>query len=177
MECTHPTQIQLQYLPVASQLESWRLKSIVKVNIPSSIPATVCDSLNTVGYLLEVFFRLWIPFLGLYFYFCLELALKTWAKASLTPSLRVHDPNHTHSLASFQCSGLSDKRKLHLTECCLQVQKWCPYKGRGVVPEPVCANKVRNGPVRAFLGPAKAAAMCTAPCPETHPPPPIPPFC
>ena len=91
-------------------------------------------------------------FFGPYFHFCLELALETWAKASLTPSLRVHDPNHTHSLASFQWSGLSDQRALHLTECCLQVQKWCPYKGRGVVPEPVCANKVRNGPASANQG-------------------------
>ena len=147
-----PTQTQLQYLPVASQLESWQLKSIVKVNIPSSIPATICNSFNTIGYLLEVFFRLWIPFLGPYFYFCLELVLKTWAKASLTLSSWVDDPNHTHSLASFQCSGLSDKCKLHLTECCLQVQKWCPYKGKGVVPELVCANKVRNGPPSANQG-------------------------
>ena len=31
-------------------------------------------------------------------------------------------------------------------------------------------------PTKAFLQPAKAAAMCTAPRAETHPPPPIPPF-
>ena len=31
-------------------------------------------------------------------------------------------------------------------------------------------------PTRAFLQPAKAAAMCTAPGTETRPPPPIPPF-
>ena len=48
--------------------------------------------------------------------------------------------------------GLSDQCVLHLTECCLQVQKWCPYKERGVVPEPVCANKVRNGPASADQG-------------------------
>ena len=73
-------------------------------------------------------------------------------KASLTQSLWIHDPNHTHSLANFQWSGLSEQRALHLAECCLQVQKWCPYKGRGVVPEPVCANKVRNGPASANQG-------------------------
>ena len=114
-------------------------------------------------------------FFGLYFNFCLELALETWAKASLTQSLWVHHPNHTHSLASFQLSGLSDQQVLHLTECCLQV----PYKGREVVPEPVCAYKVRNGPTsltKAFLLSAKAAVMCTAPRAETRPPPPIPPF-
>ena len=31
-------------------------------------------------------------------------------------------------------------------------------------------------PTKAFLYPAKAAAMCTALCAETRPPPPIPPF-
>ena len=31
-------------------------------------------------------------------------------------------------------------------------------------------------PVKAFLQPAKAAAMCTASHVETRPPPPIPPF-
>ena len=31
-------------------------------------------------------------------------------------------------------------------------------------------------PTKAFLQPTKAAAMCTAPCAETRPPPPIPPF-
>ena len=81
-------------------------------------------------------------FFGPYFHFCLEPAMETWAKAFLTPSLRVHDPNHTHSLASFQWAGLSDQRVLQLTESCLQIQKWCPYKARGVVPEPVCANTV-----------------------------------
>ena len=88
-------------------------------------------------------------FLGPYFYFCLEPALETRAKASLTSSLRVHDPNHTHSLASFQWSGLSDQRVLQLTESCLQIQKWYLYKVRGVVPEPVCANRARNDPATA----------------------------
>ena len=91
-------------------------------------------------------------FFGPYFDFCLELALETWAKASLTQSFWVHDPKHTHSLAGFWWSGLSDQRALHLTECCLQVQKWCLYKGRGVVPGLVCANKVRNGPASTDQG-------------------------
>ena len=129
--------------------------------------AFIINSLTTVGYLLGVVFRLWIPFWSV-FHFCLESALETWAKASLTPPLRaVHDPNHTHSLVSFQWSGFSDQRALQLTESCLQIQKWCPYKARGVVPEPICANKARNGQgschVHGTLG-------------WTHPPPPIPPF-
>jgi len=92
-------------------------------------------------------------FFGPYFHFCFEPALETWAKASsVAPSLRVHDPNHTYSLASFQWSGLSDQQALQLTESCLQIQKWCPYKVRGVVPEPACANKVRNGEAAADQG-------------------------
>ena len=99
-------------------------------------------------------------FFGPYFHFCFELALETWAKASLTQSLWLHDPNHTHSLASFQRSRLSNQRVLHLTEYCLQVQKWCPYKGRGVYPEPVCANMVRNGPASADQG-FSTASQCS----------------
>ena len=41
---------------------------------------------------------------GSYFLFCLELALETLAKASLTHSLWVHDLNYTQSLVSFQRS-------------------------------------------------------------------------
>ena len=74
---------------------------------------------------------------------------RLWAVGTVVIFLRVHDPNHTHSLASFQWSGLSDQQALQLTESCLQIQKWCPYKARGVVPELVCANKARNGPVTA----------------------------
>ena len=69
-------------------------------------------------------------------------------------------PNHTHSLASFQWSG-------------------CPYKARGVVPEPVCANKVRNGPASADQGFSTASqGSCHVHGTPgwTHPPPPIPPF-
>ena len=119
-------------------------------------------------------------FFGLYFHFCLELALKTWAKASLTQSLWVHEPNHTHSLVSFQWSGLSDQWALHLTECCLQVQKWyVPLQGEGRGSGAcLCQqNEKWSSQCRpTFLQPAKAAAMCTAPLTETHPPPSVPPF-
>ena len=118
-------------------------------------------------------------FFGPCFHFCSEPALEPWAKASLTPSFRVHDPNHTHSPASFQWSGLSDKRALQLTESCLQIHKWCSYKARGVVPEPVCANKARNGPATADQGSSLASqGSCHVHGTPgwTHPPPPIPPF-
>ena len=118
-------------------------------------------------------------FFGPYFDF-LELALETWANTSLTQSLWVHDPNHTHSLVSFQWSGLSDQRVLHLTECCL-------YKSRNGAPTRggewflrlfvlTRWEMVQLVPTKAFLQPAKAAAMCTAPWAETCPPPPILPF-
>ena len=96
-------------------------------------------------------------FLGSYFHFRLELALKTWAKTSWRHSLRVHDLDHTHSLVSVQLSGLSNQLTLLPTENCLQYQKWCPYKGRGVVSMPVCANKVRNGPASADQGHSTAS--------------------
>ena len=119
---------------------------------------------SSLGYYIDTFF-------GPYFHFCLELALETWAKALLTHSLWVHDPNHTHSLADFQWSGLFDQRTLRLTENCLQIQKWCPYRGRGVVSAPICANMVSSQYwPRLFY---KAAAMCTACHDYTRPLPPI----
>ena len=81
-------------------------------------------------------------FFGLYFHFYLELALETWVKASLTHSLGVHDLNHTHSLANFYWSGLSD----HERSSWLKLPRNDPpYKGRGVVSMPICANEGRNG--------------------------------
>ena len=46
---------------------------------------------------------------------------------------------------------------LQLTESYLQIQKWCPYKARGVIAEPVCANKVRIGPATANQGSSLAS--------------------
>ena len=86
----------------------------------------------------------------------------------------------THSLANFQWSWLSDQRMLEhslvgepwpseshdhfqickqflvrqicLTKNCLQIWKWWPYKGRGVISVPICAKKVRNSPPSANQG-------------------------
>ena len=118
-------------------------------------------------------------FFGPYFYFCLELAPENWAKAH---SLWDHDPNHTHLLASFQWSGLSDQWTLRLTEnYCSQVWKWCPYRGGGMrFLHPFVLTRVINGPAssadQAVVQTAKAAAMCTACHEYAHPPPPIPPL-
>ena len=72
----------------------------------------IINSLTTVGYLLGVFFRLWIHFL-------VCISTSAWSQHRKLESLRVHDPNHTHSLGSFQWSGLSNQRALQLTESCL----------------------------------------------------------
>ena len=115
-------------------------------------------------------------FFGLYFHYCLELALETWAKASsVTHSLWVHELRHTHSLASFQWSGLSGLQTLRLTENCQQIWKWCPYGGRGVVLCPFVLIRwemAQPVPTKAVLQAAKAAAMCTACLKYARPPPP-----
>ena len=49
----------------------------------------------------------------------------------------MHGIDHTHSLASFQLSGLFNQRMPYLTEKCL-------YKGRRAVSLPICASNVRN---------------------------------
>ena len=93
-------------------------------------------------------------------YFHLELALKTWAKASLSQSLEVHEfDTLVHSFASFQWWRFCNQWTLLLTENC---QKWSPYK---VVFMPVSlARWVVFQPVltKGILHPAKAAAMCLA---------------
>ena len=85
-------------------------------------------------------------FHGLYFHFCLELALETWVKSLVTHSLWLHDLGHTHSLASVQCSGPSDQRTLLRTTKCLNCQKWNLYKMKGAFSTPICARKQTNGP-------------------------------
>ena len=72
-------------------------------------------------------------FLGPYFHFCLELVMETRAKASLTHPL---------------ISELSIVRDLRPASTLPD----CPYKGRGVVSVPICANKVRIGPANANQG-------------------------
>ena len=129
--------------------------------MPATVSSGCFNFLTTVGYLLEVCLRLRIPS-----FVCISTSAWNYvAKASLTHSLWVHDPNHTHSLVSFQWSGFSKQWVLCLTKNCLQIRKWCPNKGRGVVSAPICANKVRNGQsvsTKAVLQPVKAGAMCTA---------------
>ena len=62
------------------------------------------------------------------------------SQSSLRQSLQVHELHHTHLLAGFQRSGLSEWWALLLTKNCLRY-----HKGRGVVSTAICANKVRSG--------------------------------
>ena len=83
-------------------------------------------------------------YFGLYPHFHLELALETWAKASLTHSLWVHDLTHTHSLANFQWLEFS----VHsITWICLATSPY-PTFFANVKPifETDCANRYNMWP-------------------------------
>ena len=71
----------------------------------------------------------------------------------------------------WQRAGCSQLRKAYLHH---QVRAEEPYLHPFVSKRREMAQPV---PTKAFLQPAKAAAMCTAPRAETLPPPPITPFC
>ena len=105
----------------------------------------------------------------------LQARLETWAKGFYIKPLEVHDLCHAHSLASLQWSGLSDQWML-LPEKCLQCQKWSLYKSRGAFLHPFMLKRREMAqllPTKAFLQPAKTAAMCMASPVYAHPPPPI----
>ena len=117
-----------------------------------------------------------------YFHFCYELAVETSAKCSSIKPLKVHDLCYTHSLASLQWTGLSNQWTLLLTDNCLQCQKCMEplQKQRSLFYAHLCWKGEKwpsqCRPRLFYLQSAKAAAMYTAPCAETHPPPPIPHF-
>ena len=119
------------------------------------------NSLTTVGYLLGVFFRLWISFLVLISTSASSyIALETWTTASLTQSLWVHDP---------LISELSMVRALWPASA---PPDWMLPTSPEMVPlqgewflslfVPTRWEMVQPVPTKAFLQPAKAAAMCTA---------------
>ena len=59
---------------------------------------------------------------------------------------------------------------------CLQCQKWSLYKSRGAFLHPFMLKRREMAqllPTKAFLQPAKTAAMCMASPDYAHPPPPI----
>ena len=53
------------------------------------------NSLATVGYLQKVFIRLWIFFFGLYFHFCLKLALETLYRHILCGFMTLATPTYS----------------------------------------------------------------------------------
>ena len=91
-------------------------------------------------------------FVGLYFWFCLELALETWVKALLNPILWVHHLGHTHSLTSVQQSGPSNQRTLLRTKSCLNARNGVPTRWKEHFLCPPAADW-------GFLLPAATAAM------------------
>ena len=128
----------------------------------SYISSGCLNSLTTLGYFVEVYFRLWIPsFVHISTFAWSYIALEIWAKASLTHSLWAHDPNHTHSLASFQWSNSECSAWLKMayrsgSGVPTRGEEWflCPFVlTRWEMVQPVST--------KAILQPAKAATMCT----------------
>ena len=104
------------------------------------MPCTVATrhkSLTTVGYLPEVFIRLWIPSMVRIFSL---LPVSSTGNVSQSFIDRVHHLRHTHSL------GPSNQRTLLQTNSCLECQKWSPCKVKGVFSTSICVRKQTNGP-------------------------------
>ena len=85
------------------------------------------NTLTTVGYLLEVFIKLWTPSMVCIFTSAWSQHWKL-VKASLTHSLWVRDLGHTHSLACIQQSGPSNQRMLLWTKNCLNTRNGVPTR-------------------------------------------------
>ena len=97
--------------------------------------------------------------------------LGIWAKDFFINCLVVHDLGHAYSLASVHLPGLFDWWTLHLTKNCqnrvpTRAKKW--FQWLFVLKRRETAQPV---PTKAFLQPAKTAAMCTAHHDFAYPPP------
>ena len=108
-----------------------------------------------------------------YFHFCLELVLETWATRGVLHGFSSCSYDLCCTPTHLQWSGPSNQQMLLSTENCLIVPKWSPYKGRGAVSTPVCAEKGRT---KAFLQPTKTATTYTTCNNYASPLPPIPHF-
>ena len=137
----------------------------------------VFNSLTTVGYLLVVFFRIWIPSLV-----CISTSawsyvpLETWAKASLTFLLWVHQLRPLISELSMvrALQPANSPPDWTLPTDLVMVPL---YKGRGVVSAPICTKKVSS---QCQLSQGRCyvhGVMITACLEYACPPPPIPPLC
>ena len=111
---------------------------------------------NLAGYLLEVFFRILLQSI-------FPLLLGD-SNGNLSQIFHVHDPNHTHSLVSFQWSVLFEQWTLRLTENCLQIQKCmgAPTRGEEWFGCQFVLTRwelVQPVPTKAVLQPGKAMCM------------------
>ena len=117
----------------------------------------------------------WVPF-SLSFLSCILWSIYTlllrantgnFSKDSFSHSMVGSWPWPCPLIREHSILRLSDQQTLLLTENCLQCQKWSPYKGKEqflhqfVLKRTELAQPVLT---KAFLQPAKAAAMCTALC-------------
>ena len=107
----------------------------------------------------------------LYLHFCYEL---TSAKCSIK-SLRVHDFCRAHLLVSLQWSELLTSKCFSRLKTVNSARNGVPKEAEEPYLRPFVSRR-EPVPTNVFLQPVKAAAMCMAPCAETRPPPPIPPF-
>ena len=92
------------------------------------IPLSWTSSFNplyTESHFLEVFLKLCGYFVYLYFHFCCELALDTWAMGFSINALGVHELDCISDLTLV--SSLTSKRFSRSTGNCLQYQKCSPY--------------------------------------------------
>ena len=71
-------------------------------------------------------------------------------------SVRVHDLDSTHSLASSHLSGLYD-HQMFLQQKLPAILAKMSLEGGGVVSIPICANKVRSGPASTDQGHSTAS--------------------
>ena len=114
-------------------------------------------------------------FFGLYFHFCLEIAQKTSAKASLIQSVKVHDLPDPFITKLSIVSRLWPQL-LWQTKIC-STGNGVHTNGEDWFLHPFVLERwemVQPVLIRAILQLAKAAAMCTASYAENHlPPPPL----
>lgn len=90
---------------------------------------------------------------------------------SISDAEQVHNANHTHSLANFQYSRLSDQQTN--VNCSLQYQKWSSQQDEFYMQQ---KKNIRSLPMqnKAFLQSATIPAMCCHLESEANPPPTFP---
>ena len=120
------------------------------------------NSSYTEFHFLEVFLRLLIRSM-IRIHFCYELALKTSVKCSSIKFLRVHDLCHAHPLARFtMVRALRPVSTFPNSNCLYSARNAAPKKAEEPYLHSLASKNAQPVPSKAFLQPAKAAAMYTA---------------